>query len=73
VGGSRKDLEKIVRDNNVTWQQVFEGKDGEKTVKAFYNVNGVPDHYLIDRRGKIAARHLREKDLEQELAALFKK
>ena len=62
-----------MRDQNLTWPQVFDGKDGEKTVRTLYNVNGVPDHYLIDRSGKIAARHIREKALEQELAALFNK
>ena len=73
ISGKKKDLEKIVRDNGLTWPQVFDGKDGEKTVRTLYNVDGVPDHYLINRSGRIAVRHLREKDFEQEIAALFNK
>lgn len=71
MNGSRKDLEKITRDNGLTWLQVFDAKDGDVLIRELYNVRGVPDHYLIDREGKIAARHVREKDLEQELAALL--
>ncbi len=47
---TRDTWKNFVKNNNMTWQQAF---DGNGVVKNLYDVTGIPWAYLIDQDGKI--------------------
>lgn len=62
--------ESIIKDG-LPWQQVSDLKGYGNEVFALYNVLPIPDNYLIDPEGKIVARGIRGKALQEKLASIF--
>ena len=63
-------LEKFLNKENLKWAQILT-TDGKLTKK--YNIKGFPTTFLIDPSGKVIAKNLRAKDLEEKLKELLKK
>ena len=63
-------LEKFLNKENLKWDQILVGDD--KLIEK-YNVKGFPTTFLIDPNGKIIAKNLRAKALEDTLNELLKK
>jgi len=70
----RQKLETFIKQKNMTWPQVFDGKGWESKLGQKYGINSIPATYLLDSEGKIIGNNLRGKELEAAVAeALAKK
>jgi len=63
---------KAIEKDGLSWTQVSDLKGWENAVAKQYGIRGVPANFLIDPKGKIIARNLREAQLQEKLADLFK-
>jgi peroxiredoxin len=61
----------IVKDG-LPWHHVSELKGWESEVAKVYGVDAIPFTVLLDKEGKILAKGLRSKNLEEKLSELFK-
>ncbi|MFD2885328.1 TlpA disulfide reductase family protein [Chitinophaga cymbidii] len=61
---------KAVADDGLTWPQVIDG--GEEKAADLYNVQAIPQNFLLDPQGKIIAKNLRGDELENKLAEILK-
>ncbi|MCK7557596.1 AhpC/TSA family protein [Chitinophaga sedimenti] len=59
-----------IAEDKLTWAQVIDL--GEEKASDMYNVQAIPQNYLIDPQGKIIARNLRGEELEAKLAEVLK-
>jgi peroxiredoxin len=62
---------KAIQDDQLTWHHISDLKYWESGPAKLYQVTGIPATYLIDPEGKIVARNLRGKALEDKLAELL--
>ncbi|AMR33242.1 hypothetical protein A0256_18370 [Mucilaginibacter sp. PAMC 26640] len=58
-----------IKNDGLLWSQVL---DSDKKVKNFYGVTTIPANVLIDPSGKIIARNIKDKVLQNTLANLIK-
>ena len=58
-------LERFIKENNLTWQQYYDGKRFENKLAAKYGVMFIPTNYLLDGDGKIIGKDLRGDELEE--------
>jgi thiol-disulfide isomerase/thioredoxin len=66
-------LERFLKDNDVPWQQYFDGKMWDNKLAMKYGVNLAPTTYLLDADGKILGKNLRGPDLEAAVAKALAK
>jgi hypothetical protein len=69
---SRSALAKIIKNERITWPNIFDGPKGKGEVARQWNVSGWPTLYIIDDKGVIRYRNPREKRLEDAIAKLLK-
>ncbi len=67
----RTKLIPFLKENHIHWPQILQEKS--KEIINLYQVQSYPTTILIDPRGKIIAKNLRGKQLQQKLEELFKK
>lgn len=68
--GSAEQLKKILADNAITWRQaVDESTEGPLATK--WNVHGWPTIYVLDSKGVIRHRDLRDQELEDAVLKLL--
>jgi peroxiredoxin len=63
---------KAIHDDKLTWLQLCDLKGWENEVARLYNIQGIPQNYLIDPEGKIIAKNLRGAELDLKLGELIK-
>jgi peroxiredoxin len=63
---------KAIQDDQLAWTQVSDLKGWENQVARLYNVQGIPQNFLIDPTGKIVAFNLKGDDLKSALARYIK-
>jgi peroxiredoxin len=63
---------KAILDDQLAWTQVSDLKGWENQVARLYNVQGIPQNFLIDPTGKIVAFNLKGDDLKNTLARYIK-
>ena len=69
--GDRSALNKILKDNNITWRHAVDGStDGPIATR--WNVHGWPTIYILDSKGVIRFRDLRDKQMEEAVEKLLK-
>jgi peroxiredoxin len=66
-------LKSFAKENNITWQQFFDGKGWGNKLAVKYGVQSIPATFLLDREGKIIDRDLRGDALEEAIAAAIAK
>jgi thiol-disulfide isomerase/thioredoxin len=66
-------LERFLKENNITWQQFFDGKKWGNKLAVKYGVDSTPTTYLLDGDGKIIGMNLRGPALEAALTQALKK
>src|SRR5262249_1666339 len=67
--GTADDLRKILADNQITWRQAVDGStDGPLASK--WNVHRWPTIFVVDAKGVIRYRDVRDEELEQAATAL---
>ncbi len=68
----KKTLADFIKDEKMTWKQVFLGQDSLKLFETYKTGGSIPSSYLIDRLGVVRAIQLRGAVLELKLKALLK-
>src|SRR2546421_8344606 len=68
--GGRSALKKIMTEQGITWRSFVNG-DTSGPISTRWNVSGWPTTYLIDKKGIIRAKQLRDKQLEDEVVKLL--
>jgi hypothetical protein len=68
--GDRSVVQNILKDNEITWRNAIDGSTSGPLATA-WNVHGWPTIYVIDAKGIIRARNLRDKDLESKVDELL--
>jgi peroxiredoxin len=63
-------LQKFVKDQNMAWPQLFDGKGWKNEIAKLYGVNAIPRTILLDRQGVIRHVNLRGPALEKAVAEL---
>ena len=66
---SRSALQKIIREQGITWPQIFDGSRGP--IAKQWNVKSFPTIYVIDQKGVIRYRNVRGEALEKAVAGLL--
>ena len=64
---------KAIKKDGLVWENVSELNGWSSPTAILYNVSAIPNSFLIDKQGKIIAKNLRGKDLEDKLAELLGK
>lgn len=67
----KDDWVKAIRADKLAWNHVSDLKYWENSVAQMYHIQSIPGNFLIDPNGKIIARDLRGKDLENKLCELL--
>jgi peroxiredoxin len=62
---------KAIKNDNLVWTQVSDLKGWYNEAAAKYNVQSIPQNFLIDPSGKIIAKNLRGEDLDSRLSQLL--
>jgi peroxiredoxin len=57
-------LENFIKENNVTWQQFFDGKGWGNKLAVKYGIESIPSTFLLDGSGNIIGKDLRGEELE---------
>ena len=65
-----KPVQEMVTSKGLSWTQV---SDADKRIRKLFNVKGTPTYYLLDRDGKIAAKDIPFKKLNDAIIELLKK
>ncbi|OGX89360.1 TlpA disulfide reductase family protein [Hymenobacter coccineus] len=63
---------KAIQDDHLPWAQVSDLRGTQNAVAQTYQVNAVPQNFLIDPSGKIVAANLRGEELQTVLAKFIK-
>jgi len=72
TGTTKEAWLKAIADDGLTWTHVSDLKGWDNQVSKIYGIQGVPANFLIDPSGKIIAKDLRGKSLNEKLADIFK-
>lgn len=67
----KKDWEKAIADDHLTWAHVSDLKGWDNAVAKLYAVRYVPQNFLINPQGQIISHTLRGDDLEKKLNEIF--
>jgi peroxiredoxin len=60
-----------IAKDQLTWPHVSDLKGWNSAAAQLYNIQAIPQTLLLDKEGKIIAKNLRGKDLENKLASLL--
>lgn len=58
-------VEEMVAAKGMHWPQIAQGEGFDTEIVRDFNVRGTPTYFLLDRRGRIAARDLTGDELEE--------
>ncbi|MGK7389769.1 MAG: redoxin domain-containing protein [Candidatus Cyclobacteriaceae bacterium M2_1C_046] len=68
---NKKDWVQAIEEDNLDWTQVSDLKFWNSEAAQTYGVNAIPFALLLDPEGKIIAKNLRGKELENKLEEIF--
>lgn len=69
----KKQLKKRMEEEKITWRSFWCGKEGTGgPIPTAWNVRGWPTIYVIDAKGIIRAKNVREKAMDEAVDALLK-
>lgn len=69
---SKESWLKAIKDDELTWPQVSDLKYWYNDAARLYNVNSIPNNFLLNPEGKIIAKNLRGEMLEEVLSELLR-
>ena len=67
---TREKLKDVMAKENITWPQFFDGGSTNGPIATTWNVSGWPTLYLIDAKGVIRHKNLRDQAMEKAIDAL---
>lgn len=68
--GGREPLKKIIEKNGIQWRQAVDGDTSGPWATA-WNVSGWPTIYILDHKGVIRHRDLRDQEMEDAVMKLL--
>lgn len=68
--GDRSALQKILEKEKITWRQAVDGST-EGPIATAWNVHGWPTIYILDAKGVIRYKNLRDKPMEDAVVKLL--
>lgn len=71
--GTKNDWLAAIHKDGLKWPQVSDLQYFKNSVATLYNINALPQNYLLDPNGKIIGKNLRGKDLENKLTEVLGK
>jgi len=66
-------LLQFIKDNNMPWQQYFDGQGWSNKLAVKYGIEAIPMTFLLDKDGKIIGKNLRGPELADAVAAAVSK
>jgi len=69
---SRSALKKILKNENITWSNIYDGPAGKGKIANRWNVQSWPTTFILDHTGKIRYRDLRDEAMEKAVVKLLK-
>lgn len=73
VNSDSKDrLRRAMKKENITWRSWWDGGNTSGPIAKAWNVKGWPTIYLLDAKGVIRYRDLRDKELDEAIDTLIK-
>jgi len=69
---SRSVLRKVMRDEKITWPNIYDGPPGRGPIATQWNVYGWPTIYVLDHKGVIRYRDVRDEELEKAVMELLR-
>ena len=66
-------LRNYLKENDISWRQVFSGKGWQSPVSQQYGIRAIPAQWLIDRDGTLISNRARGKALERLVTDALKK
>ena len=69
--GGREPLKRILKQQGITWRQAVDG-DTSGPIATQWHVQGWPTIYILDAKGVIRHRDLRDNAMEKAVVALLK-
>ena len=68
--GDRSVVQKILKEQGITWRQAIDGSTSGP-IATKYNVHGWPTIYILDKKGVIRYRDLRDEQMEEAVKKLL--
>ena len=69
----KEKLKKAMAKEKITWRSFWNGTEGTSgPISSAWNVKGWPTVYVIDAKGVIRAKNVREKELDEAVDELLK-
>ena len=69
--GDREKLNKILKEQGITWRHAVDGSTSGP-IATRWNVHGWPTIYILDAKGVIRYRDLRDQQMEDAVQSLLK-
>jgi peroxiredoxin len=70
---TKDDWKKAIEKDTITWIQVSNLKFWEEPIAKLYKVEQIPSTFILDKTGKIIAKNLNGKELEDKIIELLEK
>ena len=70
---SKENWIKSITSNNLNWINLWDKKADKSDPHIIYNINGIPDNFLIDEKGFVIGRNLRGNELIKVIEEYFDK
>ena len=72
VNSDPKDrLKQVIKKENMTWRSWWDGGDTSGPIATKWNVSGWPTIYVLDHKGVIRYKNVREKEMDDAVDALL--
>jgi peroxiredoxin len=65
-------LRKVMKEENITWRSWWDGGDTRGPIAKAWNVRGWPTTYVIDPKGVIRYKNVRDKHMDEAVDTLLK-
>ena len=69
---SKERLRRATKKENITWRSWWDGGSTDGPIAKAWNVKGWPTIYVLDAKGVIRHRDLRDKELDDAIDTLLK-
>jgi peroxiredoxin len=69
---NKDELKKVMEKEGITWRSWFDGGSTGGPIATKWNVHGWPTIYVIDAKGVIRYRDVREKELDEAVDTLLR-
>ncbi|MEW6250912.1 MAG: TlpA disulfide reductase family protein [Planctomycetota bacterium] len=70
---SRSVLQKVIREQDITWPNLYDGSGAAGRIAQAWNVRAWPTLYLLDHEGVIRCRDPEEAELEKRIIELLER